>query len=77
MRALLISILVALTGCDSTPEDYFSNNKIGSGTDFAVMKNGDDHVITVHGFIDDYETCKEIVVLLETKGGSYTCSALN
>jgi len=77
MRALLISILVALTGCDSTPGDYFSNNKIGSGTDFAVMKNGDDHVITVHGFIDDYETCKEIVVLLETKGGSYTCSALN
>jgi len=75
---LLVTIVVAvLTGCDSTPEEYFSHNKVGSGIDFAVMKNGDDHVITVHGFVDDYDTCKEIVVMLETKGGSYTCSALN
>lgn len=73
----MIFILLLLAGCNSEPKDFFKNNRSGHDSDYGVMKGGSDHVITVHGFYDDYEVCREIVEMLERDGGHYNCEALN
>jgi|GEM_PF-633063 len=57
-------IALLLAGCDqasnlNAPREFFSKNKIGSSVDYAVIKWGhqDDHVATVHGFMDDMKSC--------------------
>ena len=89
--ALLILLAVCLVGCEKdnldAPREFFSNHKIGSSSDYGVMKFGNDHVITVHGFADDRGTCQEIVTVMnlnackETDGKSclnpYSCAPLN
>ena len=65
-RLLLIgfSIMALLAGCEQesnldAPRKFFSKNKIGGSADYAVIKwnNPDDHVATVHGFMDDMKSC--------------------
>lgn len=76
---ILISISsLFFVGCEhKTPKDYFAKNKIGAGSDYGIMKNGYDHVITIHGFLDDYDTCQDIAAMLNAEGGRYTCQPLN
>ena len=59
-----LAIIMMLVGCESKsnlgkPREFFSKNKIGDSADYAVIKwdNPDDHVITVHGFMDDLKSC--------------------
>lgn len=77
--AVLVSLLLA--SCDisgpKTAREFFSENKSGS-PDYGVMKNGTDHVISVHGFVDNLTNCLEIAEMLSKKGqGGYTCAPLN
>jgi hypothetical protein len=93
---LLISIcLVAGTSCSpqsettDTPRKHFAANKSGASPDYGIIKFGnlDDHVITVHGFMDDAASCKEVVEALNTNAcketdgqqclDPYSCIALN
>ncbi|WP_284449460.1 hypothetical protein [Pseudoxanthomonas mexicana] len=98
MRAsLLAGAFVVLGGCtmvgdappNDTPRDYFGKNRAGTSRDYGVIKWSDpeDHVITVHGYVDDMASCKEVVKALnanacrETDGrdclNPYSCIALN
>lgn len=91
--ALGVLLLTACTnaGDDSldAPRKFFAENKIGSSVDYGIIKMGDlrNHVITVHGFTDDFASCKEVVEALNTNackelGGQncldpYSCVPLN
>lgn len=61
----LAALLALLSACgdDSNldaPRKFFSKNKIGSSPDYAVIKWNDpeDHVATIHGFMDDLKSCQ-------------------
>lgn len=81
--AIVLLAVLALVGCQrasnlDAPREFFAKNKIGSSADYGVMKDGNDHVITVHGFIDDQTNCLEIAAMLNKKGqGLYSCVPLN
>jgi hypothetical protein len=94
--ALLVVIAVLLPSCSmdrestlAAPRKYFASNKSGASADYGIIKfgNPDDHVITVHGFMDDAASCEEVVEALnanacqETDGkqclNPYSCIALN
>ncbi|WP_296280512.1 hypothetical protein [Pseudoxanthomonas sp.] len=98
MRTLVIFVVsaVLLASCSmdrestlAAPGKYFASNKSGASADYGIIKfgNPDDHVITVHGFMDDAASCKEVVEALnanackETNGqqcmNPYSCIALN
>ena len=94
MRIWMMLVVLLLAGCErdsfanlDAPRDFFGKNRIGSSADYGVMKFGDDHVITVHGFSDDSGTCREIVRAMnynacqETGGqgclNPYSCVPLN
>ncbi len=88
---ILILVLLAAAGCQQQdldgPRNYFDANKSGGSADYGIMKNGDDHVVTVHGFMDDLEMCQQIVSAMnataceETGGTSclnpFSCQPLN
>jgi len=67
-----------LDGTNREPEDvtkFFKNgSKCGSSPDYAIYQQSSfepsrwDHVITVHGFVDDARVANEIVALLEQSG---------
>ena len=73
----------------TAPRKYFASNKSGASADYGIIKlgNPDDHVITVHGFMDDSASCKEVVEALNTNAcketdgqqclNPYSCIALN
>lgn len=81
----------SLVGCEKdnldAPREFFNNHKIGSSPDYGVMKFGNDHVITVHGFMDDLATCQEVTIAMNINackqtGGQgclnpYSCAPLN
>lgn len=98
MRALPLGLVsaVLLASCSmerestlTAPRKYFAANKSGASPDYGVIKfgNPDDHVITVHGFMDDAASCKEVVEALNTNAcketdgqqclNPYSCIALN
>jgi hypothetical protein len=65
-RLLLMGFPIALllTSCEQAsnlevPRKFFAKNKIGNSADYAVIKwnNPDDHVATIHGFMDDMKSC--------------------
>ena len=82
---------IVLTSCsrkarvsdDNDVKEFFAKHKIGSSPDYAVMKNGTDHLLTIHGFADDLSVCMELIepynrdASLSTIPGSYTCVPLN
>jgi len=91
--ALVLGIS-ALAGCDQkpgldAPRKFFSKNKIGSSPDYTVVKWNDpeDHVATVHGFMDDMKSCSIVADALnkdacsETGGENclnpFSCQLLN
>lgn len=87
--ALLASCSVDRESTLTAPRKYFAANKSGASPDYGIIKfgNPDDHVITVHGFMDDAASCEEVVEALntnacrETNGeqclNPYSCIALN
>lgn len=94
--SIVVFSLFVLIGCAkdpyaslSAPREFFSDHQVGSAHDYGVIKfgNPEDHVVTVHGFADDGESCKEIAAALnanackETGGqqclNPYSCDALN
>lgn len=98
MRALPLGLVsvVLLASCSAdresastAPRKYLATNKSGASTDYGIIKfgNPDDHVITVHGFMDDAASCKEVVKALNTNAcketdgqqclDPYSCIALN
>ena len=88
-KAILMLLLVIIAGCskESTTQDdlkkYFSNHKIGSSPDYAIMKNGTDYLATIHGYMDDQSVCLSIIKplnedpSLSVMPGTYTCVPLN
>jgi hypothetical protein len=65
-NALTLFLLfgAVLAGCEQganldAPRKFFEKHKIGSSPDYAVVKWNDpeDHVITIHGFVDDLKSC--------------------
>ena len=86
---VLVLCISALAGCNQTPRAFFGKNKIGSSPDYAVVKwnNPEDHVATVHGFVDDMKNCTIIAHALnkdacsETDGENclnpFSCQPLN
>ncbi len=66
-NAVLVSILIlTLGGCLSdddsnfdAPRKFFEKHKIGASADYGIIKwnNPEDHVVTVHGFMDDLKAC--------------------
>lgn len=91
---LLALAAFALAGCEQkagldAPRKFFSQNKIGSSPDFGIIKwnNPTDHVVSVHGSMDDMETCRIVADALnqdacsETGGedclNPFSCQPLN
>ena len=63
----LFLLLLTLGGCENesnldAPRVFFAKEKIGKSPDYGVIKwkNSEDHVVTVHGFVDDFEACLKI-----------------
>ena len=87
--ALLVFLL--LVGCESgqkvvgqeAVKEFFAKNRVGSSPDYAVMKNGTDHLLTIHGYTNDLDVCLRLIEpynrdpSLSTIPGSYTCVPLN
>lgn len=88
------AVLVASCSADresssTAPRKCFAPNKSGASPDYGIIKfgNPDDHVITVHGFMDDAASCEELVAALNTNAcketdgqqclNPYSCIALN
>jgi len=64
-------------------KEYFSKHRVGSSPDYAVVKNGDDYLFTIHSYRDDKATCEEVIKpynedpKLSIVKGSYECVRLN
>ena len=58
-------LVVFLAGCESGQKEvgqdavkgFFAKNRVGSSPDYAVMKNGTDHLLTIHGYANDLDVC--------------------
>ena len=71
------------------PKEYFSKHKAGTSPDYGIIKWNDpkDHVISIHGFVDDLKSCIEVQDALnasacketggETCMNPYSCIPLN
>lgn len=73
--------ITTLMGCSKSPKEHFESNQAGFSPDYGVYYNGnlDDHVVTVHGFLDDRSVCLDIAEMLEKQNNvkSYSCIKLN
>lgn len=86
---ITVGLAVVLISCgvqDSDQGDvqrFFARHKIGSSPDYAVMKNGTDHLMTIHGYGDDLGVCMQLIEpynkdpSLSALPGSYSCVPLN
>lgn len=88
---ILFAFGLLLIGCESgskevgqeAVKDFFSKNRVGSSPDYAVMKNGTDHLLTIHGYANDRDVCMKLIEpynknqSLSSIPGSYTCVPLN
>lgn len=90
MKTILVCLLaVSATACSDKPatqedlKEYFSKHKIGTSPDYAIMKNGDDHLATIHGYMDDQAVCMSLIKpmnedpSLSVIPGTYSCVPLN
>ncbi len=87
--AIISAVFICLVGCASKDTDqddvqrFFAKHKSGGSPDYAVIKNGTDHLITIHGYADDLSVCMELIKpynkdpSLSTLPGSYSCVPLN
>lgn len=84
-RSLAALGLALLVGCGETndldaPRKFFSKNKSGNSPDYGIFKGlgTDDHVVSVHGFIDDLDICLKLAAKLnEEEQRAYRCAPLN
>lgn len=86
---MLVVVSTLLCGCGVREVDqrdvqrYFSTHRVGSSPDYAIMKNGTDHLITIHGYSDDRAVCLQIIEpynkdsSLSVFPGTYSCVPLN
>jgi len=82
-------IVLSFIGCSdkqTTQEDlkeYFSKHKIGTSPDYAIVKNGNDYLITIHGYMDDQAVCLDMIKPMNENPnlsiipGTYSCVPLN
>lgn len=57
---------------------FFEQTAVSLTPVYGVMKAGDDHVATVHGFVDNAQICREFVeALSNTKPKVFSCIKLN
>ncbi len=94
MRIAIIFVLLvclSLTCCQTgqkvvgqeAVKEFFAKNRVGSSPDYAVMKNGTDHLLTIHGYSNDLEVCLRLIEpynrdpSLSAVPGIYTCVPLN
>ena len=89
-KALVIAVVATASyglvvhGADQAyVQRFFAKNKVGRSPDIAVMKNGTDHLMTIHGYMDDLAVCEQLIEpynqdsSLSTLPGSYSCVPLN
>lgn len=60
LRSVVMAVMLAACSSDNLdkPANFFERNRIGSSTDYAVVKWGNDHIATAHGFADDGDGCQ-------------------
>lgn len=76
LTAVLLSI-VAACSTDLIPESQ-EEDAVGIYKSSALNPGEWQHVATIHGWVDDYEVCTEIVGFLEQEEpGRYICSHIN
>ena len=78
-----------VASCKDTRQDedvtaFFQQKQCGSSPDYAILQQSTfepsrwDHVITVHGFVDDASVAQQIVTSLEQSGNdSYRAVQIN
>jgi hypothetical protein len=84
-RSIPILLVCLLFGCSESsnldaPREFFAKERIGSSADYGIFKGyvNDDHVVSIHGFIDDLDVCLKLVAKLnEEEPGVYRCVPLN
>lgn len=88
---ITLAVFVLVTGCESKQKivgqeavkEFFAKHRVGSSPDYAVMKNGTDHLLTIHGYSDDLDVCLRLIEpynrdpSLSIIPGSFTCVPLN
>ena len=79
---VIVTLFFVLTGYSKSPQEYFKSNQSGASADYGIFYDGnlDDHVVTVHGFLDDRSVCEEVAKTLEKiseNERSYSCRKLN
>lgn len=61
--------------------NFFEKNNVSLSPVYGVIKGKDDHVATVHGFVDNLEICNEFITLLNKDGlrntNLFSCVKLN
>ena len=64
-------------------KEFFSKHRVGQSPDYAVIKNGKDHLLTIHGYANDLDVCLRLIEpynrdsSLSVTPGSYECVPLN
>lgn len=95
MRSRLLCLIILgfsilpLSSCDSDSQfsdkesarHFFERNRANLTPVYGVIKNGVDHVATVHGFVDNLQICKEVIEVLNHEGQrvtkDFSCAKLN
>lgn len=91
-KIIIIFFIIFSTGCSTTTareasqedlQEFFRTHRIDKSIDYAIMKNGTDHLATIHGYADDKSVCLELIKpynedpSLSSLPGTYTCVPLN
>ena len=68
----ILSIGTEVSGLEFPSKDvvrkFFEQNNVSLTPVYGVMKDKDNHVATINGFVDNLEICKEFVELLNKEG---------
>ena len=63
--------------------EFFATHRVGNSSNYGVIKNGEDYLITVHGYLDNKAVCEELIKpynsdkTLSVLPGTYQCQKLN
>lgn len=83
---VLASVVACIGACSldfktpdiNLPRKFFENTTVSLTPVYGIMKNGRDHVATVHGFVDNDQVCMELIEVLNKPGPSaFTCQKLH
>lgn len=83
-------LVITFMGCSDSEgtaqnglKNYISKHKVGTSPDYAIVKNGNDYVATVHGYVDDKKVCSDLINSmnnnpeLSSAQNQYSCVSLN